>query len=111
MRRLVAERIAFRLVENTNAYVRRHFFVIDERKPVPFATHWRYKNLGGVTFARKEASEARAWVMQALLAGFTVFYSHRKRYGGAGRGLDQVYSEDGLWLWRELKRRGCLGAC
>jgi hypothetical protein len=84
MRQLVAERIAFWLVENTNSYRRRYFFVLDDRKPVPFPRHWNYKNTTGVTFGRADVDAARAWVKQALLAGFTVFYSNRKH--GWGRG-------------------------
>jgi hypothetical protein len=106
MRALVVERIAWRIVENTNGYRRRNFFVIDDRKPVPFATHWRRKNKSGVTFKHDEAVEARAWVTQALLAGFTVFYSSTKGTWGAGRGLeDGVYSEDGPWLYQQLRMR------
>lgn len=107
LRRLVAERIAFRLVENTNAYRMRHFLVIDDRRPVPFPTHWRHKNTSGVTFKRNEGAAAQAWVVRALLAGFTVFYRPTKRSGGFGRGLkDGIYSEDGWWLHQELRARG-----
>jgi hypothetical protein len=63
MRALVAERIAWRLVENTNGYRNRHFYVIDVRKPIdraplPFATQWRQKNASGVTFKRAAVAEA-----------------------------------------------------
>jgi hypothetical protein len=107
LRELTAGRIAYRVVENTNAYRRRHFFVIDHRKPVPFPTQWRHKNTSGVTFKRDEITEAEAWVKQALLAGFTVFYSSTKGTWGAGRSLAHgIYSEDGWWLHQELLARG-----
>jgi hypothetical protein len=104
---LVVAMIAYRLVENTNSYQRRHFFVFNDRAPVLFATQWRYKNISGVTFRRKEFAAAVAWVERALLAGFTVFYSPRKVGGfGAGHNLRCVYWEDEWWLYQELKARG-----
>jgi hypothetical protein len=107
MRQLVAERIAFRLVESTNSYRTRHFSVIDERKPVPFPTRWRYKNISGISFKPNEVAEAKAWVIEALLAGFTVFYSRTKRGTGVGHGIEHgVYSEDGPWLCEQLRARG-----
>lgn len=107
LRQLTAETIAFRMVKNTDDYRRRHFFVLDDRKPVPFVRHWNYKNVSGVTFASDEGEAARAWVTQALLVGFTVFYSGIKRGGGAGRNIDHgIYSEDAAWYCQELKKRG-----
>jgi hypothetical protein len=107
MRARVAERIAWRLIENTNTYRRRNFFVIDGRKPVPFSTQWRRKNKSGVTFKPEEVVEAQAWVLQALLAGFTVFYSSTKGTWGSGRALkDGLYSEDAEWLCQQLRIRG-----
>jgi hypothetical protein len=74
----VAERLADRLVGETDAFRMRHFSVISERKRVPFPTHWTRKNTAGVSFSRDRAQEARAWVLAALLTGFTVFYVRRK---------------------------------
>jgi len=104
---LVVGMIPYRIVENTNSYRNRHFFIFDEYKPVPLATQWRYKNTSGVTFRHKEFAAAVALVERALLTGFTVFYSHRKVGGlGAGHGLRCVYWEDEWWLEQELKARG-----
>src|SRR5262245_35622490 len=107
LRRFVVEKIAFRLVENTNDCRMRHFFVIDDSRPVPFPTHWRHKNTSGVTFKHNESAAAQAWVVRALFAGFTVFYRPTKRSGGFGRGLKNgIYSEDSWWLHQELRARG-----
>jgi hypothetical protein len=111
LRELAAGRIAYRLVESTNWCRNRHFSVIDERKPVPFPTHWRYKNTSGVSFKRDEVAAAEAWVRTALLAGFVVFHLDTKRGAGGGRGLESnsvypVYPEDDWWLYQQLKARG-----
>jgi hypothetical protein len=87
LRDQIAARIASRLVEHSDACWNRHFNVIDDRKPVPFPTHWRHKNSSGVSFRRQQRAEAVEWVTTALLAGFTVFHSQTKFGWGAGRAL------------------------
>ena len=108
LRQLVAELIAYRMVENTNHYGKRHFFVVSRnRKPIPFDVHWQYRNAVGVSYKPQQATAARQWVCAALLAGFTVFYSSRKQSWGAGRSLESgVYSEDAFRLYRVLQARG-----
>jgi len=71
LREFMGELIVVRLVENTNCYRKRVFYVIDDRKPVLFTTHWRYKNVSGVSFKQQETVAAIEWVYHVLLAGFT----------------------------------------
>jgi hypothetical protein len=60
------------------------FSVIDDRKPTPFPTHWRHKNISGVTFAKTATAEAEAWIVVALLAGYGVCSHWGGRHGGGG---------------------------
>jgi hypothetical protein len=107
LRDQIAERIASRLVEHSDTCRNRHFSVIDDRKPPPFPTHWRFRNSSGASFKRRERAEAQAWVVMALLAGFTVFHQRRKRGWGVGRGLATgVHCEDIRWLYQQLRARG-----
>ena len=85
---ILAKQIADRLLENSDSCRRRHFSVIDEYRPVPFPIHWRRKNVGGVTFRRDEPAAARAWIIQALLAGYSVFHQRTKNSCGAGSGIE-----------------------
>src|SRR5262245_43468028 len=84
----LAAKIADRLVGYSDDCRRRHFSVIDEYKPVPFPVHWRRKNTAGVTFRREDVAAARAWVIQALLAGFTVFQARTRNGLWAGSGIE-----------------------
>jgi hypothetical protein len=86
LREFMGELIVVRLVENTNCYRKRVFYVIDDRKPVLFTTHWRYKNVSGVSFKQQETVAAIEWVYHVLLVGFTAFCSSRKLPGGLGTG-------------------------
>jgi hypothetical protein len=112
LRELIAGRIAYRLVESTNDCRMRHFFVNDERKPVPFPTQWHRKNMSGASFKHSEVAAAEAWVKVALLAGFVVCYSSitKRRWNdsmSSGRGLASgIYLEDEQWLQQELQARG-----
>jgi hypothetical protein len=66
------------------------FSVIDDRKPTPFLTHWRLKNISGVTFAKTATAEAEEWIAVALLAGYDVCSHWGRRYwGGCVRCLDE----------------------
>jgi len=78
LREFMGELIVVRLVENTNCYRKRVFYVIDDRKPVLFTTHWRYKNVSGVSFKQQETVAAIEWVYHVLLAGFTAFCPSRR---------------------------------
>jgi len=54
LREFMGELIVVCLVENTNCYRKRVFYVIDDRKPILFTTHWRYKNVS-VSNNRKQS--------------------------------------------------------
>ena len=102
---LVAEMIAYRLVENTNTFRKRQFFVFSD-KPVPFRIDRKYKKKLGVSFKQAESEAAKEWVKDALLARFTVFYSSSRTWG-CGRSLeDGIYGEDGWRLSQALEARG-----
>lgn len=58
------------------------FSVIDHLKPTPFLTHWRIKNISGVTFATTATAEAEEWIAVALLAGYDVCSHWGSRYWG-----------------------------
>jgi hypothetical protein len=59
------------------------FSVILNKQTPPFAFHWKHKNTFGVTFSKKETDAAKAWIVDALLAGFGVCL-HFGRHGGTG---------------------------
>jgi hypothetical protein len=107
--------MADRVVERTDLYRRRHFFVVTHSPgrryapPSDLAFTWQSKNCFGITFERNERVEARDWAFAALRQGRRVFICPRKgaNGGGFGRALaDGVYAEDEARLWREAEALG-----
>jgi hypothetical protein len=116
----VAEGMATRMVDDVAKRSRRniHFQVLAASKvePIPtrpyvrrvrieppFPSMWQYRNARGATYHKSQTDEAAAWVKTALLAGYTVRCSVRKRGWYSGRGL-----QDGLadyWDAGETQRR------
>jgi hypothetical protein len=60
----------------------------DERSgPCPLSYNWRYKNLVGIS--TPDAEHARAWAIEALLLGYSVFRPNRGSRG-AGSGMGTI---------------------
>jgi hypothetical protein len=85
----LAHSIAKYLVSQARGQRGRSFSVLEEKsRPVPFSYHWRCMNARGVTFQHNQLNAAEAWITQALLAGYTVFYHIGRRHRfAAGRNL------------------------
>ena len=67
------------------------------RRPPPFPTQWRHKNIFGVSFLRVDFVPAIEWAAQALLAGYTVFWEMRKRGVGFGWDLTDDIGDKVRW--------------
>ena len=88
----IAKQIARKMV--TDAWAKRmNYCVISKgrREPPPFPTQWRDKNTFGVKFDVKvDRAAAEAWIVTALLDGYTVFHSSRRRGGFGGRSMPDI---------------------
>lgn len=80
----IAEHIVTRALETTSRKI--HLSVMYDhcggRELPAFPYHWRYKNVVGVSFGRKDAAAAQAWALTALVAGYRIAVQWRGRGGG-----------------------------
>jgi hypothetical protein len=83
-----AQQIATEWLNNPTCK-RMNYFVFSEEATPPLPVHWQGSGKGkhkfGVTFnLRDERAAAEEWIINALLAGFTVFRSSSRTGGATG---------------------------
>jgi hypothetical protein len=102
---MIAQHIVKRALEHERRKI--HLGVIARTRSAQLAElfsgvpyHWKYMNMIGVSYARKDLAAAEAWALSALQAGYEV-HVMRGRYGG---GVLPLYGRAGYRLPNEEER-------
>jgi hypothetical protein len=87
---MIARLFMDNVLRATNGQRRIHLSVLTEnRRIAPTVRYeWKLANMFGVSFPRREAAVAEAWLVDAITAGYRPLYHFRKR--GSGYGFNEV---------------------